>query len=123
VRAASATLEVPLHPRLYCTIVTLYDVMGKAMLVRCRLHPNLRRQRVHLRVVRLHLLRQRGVQSKVSACCTSRAPPSVGSFRQADRVKLTLRQLDRNLRQLDGQDWVRLTCACGRQVDMVRLTG
>ena len=52
-----------------------------------------------------------------------RSAPSVGSFRQADRVKLTLRQLDRNLRQLDGQDWVRLTCPSGRQVDMVRLTG
>ena len=29
---------------------------------------------------------------------------SVGSFRQANRVKLTPCQVDRNLRQLDGQD-------------------
>ena len=48
---------------------------------------------------------------------------SVGSFRQPDVVNLTPRQADRKLRQLDGQDKVRLTCACGRQVDTVRLTG
>ncbi len=56
-----------------------------------------------------------------------RTPPprrsSVGSVRQVHPIKLTPGQVDRHLRQLDGQDWVKLTGAGRRQVDVVKLTG